>query len=254
VNRDALLKLLEQVAAGDVDTAAAAERLKSLPFDDLGFARVDLHRAHRSGASEVIYGAGKQPDHIAAIARSLLDHDHNVLVTRASAAAFDAVHQIAEDAIFDEVARCITVVRHQPEATGRITVVCAGTSDLPVAREAVVSARFFGAEVDELSDVGVAGLHRLLPEIERLRAADVVIVCAGMDGALPSVVGGVLAGPVIAVPTSVGYGAAFGGVSALLANLNACAAGVLVVNIDNGFGAARAAHRILHRRAAAERA
>jgi NCAIR mutase (PurE)-related protein len=252
MNREALRQLLEQVASGDVGTDDAAARLKTLPFDDLGFARVDLHRAHRSGTAEVVYGAGKTPEQIAAIARSLLEHDHNVLVTRASSAAFEAVHTIAEDAAFDDIARCITVVRHPPETAGTVAVVCAGTSDLPVAREAALSARFFGADVDELSDVGVAGLHRFLPEIERLRAADVVIVCAGMDGALPSVVGGVIGGPVIAVPTSVGYGAAFGGLSPLLSNLNACAAGVVVVNIDNGFGAARAALRILQKRPSAK--
>ncbi len=242
--------LLRAVAAGEVEPEAALSRLGALPYADLGFARVDHHRPLRQGAPEVIFGAGKSPEQVVAIAASLLDAGANVLCTRASPEAYTALKERAHDAQHHREARAITVVRHVPKALGQVGVLCAGTSDLPVAEEAAVSAAFFGAEVTRLYDVGVAGLHRLLAEHHALRSLNVAIVVAGMEGALPSVVGGLVAAPVIAVPTSVGYGTSFGGVAALLAMLNSCAAGVTVVNIDNGFGAAAAAQRILGRGAA----
>lgn len=240
-----LTSLLERVRDGQLSLDDAARELESLSVVDLGFARVDTDRERRQGAPEVIYGAGKTPDEIAAIAKALLDAEQNVLVTRAPAGAFEAVRAIAPDAAEHARARCVSVVRTPPPTLGRVALLCAGTSDLPVAEEAAVSVGFLGAEVQRFYDVGVAGLSRVLRVADEVRAADVVIVVAGMDGALPSVVGGLVNAPVIAVPTSVGYGASFGGLAALLAMLNACAAGVTVVNIDNGFGAARAAQRIL---------
>lgn len=241
-------ELLERVQSGQLSADDAARELSSLSVVDLGFARVDTDRQRRQGAPEVIYGAGKTLPEIAAIARTLLDDGQNVLVTRAPDGAREALQAFASDAVLEERARCVVVVRQAPQSIGRVALLCAGTSDLPVAEEAAVSAAFFGAEVSRFYDVGVAGIARVLQVAEDVRAADVVIVVAGMDGALPSVVGGLVDKPVIAVPTSVGYGAAFGGLSALLAMLNACAAGVSVVNIDNGFGAARAAQRILRGR------
>jgi NCAIR mutase (PurE)-related protein len=243
-----LRELLARVANGEVSAEQAVVELKHLPFEDLGFARVDHHRQLRQGTAEVIYGAGKTPEQIAAIAGSILNHDGNVLVTRTDRTAFDEVRRVAEDAEFHPGASIITVVRHAPEPLGTVGVLCAGTSDLPVAEEAAVSATFLGAEVTRVTDVGVAGIHRLLDEKVALDNLDVAIVVAGMEGALPSVVGGLVDVPLIAVPTSVGYGASFGGIAALLGMLNSCAAGVAVVNIDNGFGAAAAAHRILRLR------
>ncbi len=193
----------------------------------------------------MIYGEGKTPEQVAGIAKSLLHHGANVLVTRTNQAAAVAVAQIAQDAEFNPTAKTITVVRNQPEILGAVAVVCAGTSDLPVVEEASITATMLGAEVHRVTDVGVAGLHRLLDAKKVLDEVDVAIVVAGMEGALPSVVGGMIATPVIAVPTSVGYGASFGGIAALLGMLSSCASGVTVVNIDNGFGAAAAAHRIL---------
>jgi len=243
-----LRELLARVARGEVSADQAVAELKHLPFEDLGFARVDHHRQLRQGAAEVIYGAGKTPEQVAAIAGSILDHGGNVLITRTDRTAFDQVHRVAEDAEFHPVARMVTVVRHAPDPLGTVGVLCAGTSDLPVALEAEVSAAFLGAEVARLTDVGVAGIHRLLDQKIALDSFDVAIVVAGMEGALPSVVGGLVDVPLIAVPTSVGYGASFNGIAALLGMLNSCAAGVTVVNIDNGFGAAAAAHRILRLR------
>jgi NCAIR mutase (PurE)-related protein len=244
MTRERMIDLLERVRGGLLELEDAATELDDLTLGQLGYATVDLHRERRQGAPEVIYGAGKSPEQIAGIARRLIDAGQNVLCTRAPDGAFEAVHKIAEDAEHHEQARAITIVRKDPEPMGRAALVSAGTSDLDVAEEAAVSCAFFGVEVERVYDVGVAGIHRILRASEALARADVVIVCAGMDGALPSVVGGLVDRPVIAVPTSVGYGAAFGGVSALLAMLNSCASGVTVVNIDNGFGAARAAHRI----------
>ena len=221
--------------------------MSAAPFDDLGFARVDTHRHVRQGFPEVILGSGKTPAQIAAIAAHIASRGHSLLVTRASHDAFDAVHGAVPDAVYHETARAIVARRGDiPPGKGTVLVVCAGTSDLPVAEEAAVTAEVMGNTVERLCDVGVAGLHRLLSEHDRLRAARVLIVVAGMEGALPSVVAGLVDAPVIAVPTSVGYGASFGGIAALLGMLNSCVNGVSVVNIDNGFGAACVASSITH--------
>lgn len=251
MNRQQLRALLEAVGAGALTPEAAQDQLlqvlRQKPFEDLGFARVDHHRASRQGFPEVIFGQGKSPSQIAAIAGRLVAAGHSLLVTRTTAEAFDAVRAELPDARFHEVARCITLDRGAtPKGRGTILVAAAGTADLPVAEEAGVTAEIMGNCVDRLYDVGVAGLHRLLAEHARLTAARVIIVAAGMEGALPSVVGGLVDVPVIAVPTSVGYGASFGGLTALLAMLNSCASGISVVNIDNGFGAAAIASSINH--------
>ncbi len=238
-----LRALLEQVRSGDVDIDGALGRLKNLPFEDLGFAKVDHHRAIRHGMPEVIFGKGKTPDQISAIVGTLLATSRNVLVTRADPAA--AARLEREHPGVAEYFPSSGAVRFWRERTsqgkGKIAVVCAGTSDLPVAEEAQVTAEVMGNEVDAIHDVGVAGIHRLMNNLERLNEARVVIVCAGMEGALPSVVGGLVSAPVIAVPTSIGYGASFHGLAALLGMLNSCASNVTVVNIDNGFGAGYAA-------------
>jgi pyridinium-3,5-biscarboxylic acid mononucleotide synthase len=247
MNQAELLKILESVQAGKVSPSAAIERLKHLPFEDLGFAKVDHHRALRQGFAEVVFAKGKTPQQVAEIVRAMLqkkDSRHNVLVTRAGAKVFAAVRKAngksARAAKFHPLSGVITIERSR-EITGKgmILVVCAGTSDIPVAEEALLTARLMGNRVDQLYDVGVAGIHRLLEHRQsKLAQASVIICVAGMEGALPSVVGGLVAAPVIAVPTSVGYGASFGGVAALLGMLNSCASNVTVVNIDNGFGAA----------------
>jgi NCAIR mutase (PurE)-related protein len=246
-----LQDLLDQVAAGTLDPAEAKERLigvlRAQPYEDLGFARVDHHRSVRQGFPEVILGLGKTPSQIAAIAAGIVARGSTLLVTRADAAAFEAVHAKVPGAIYHADAGLITL--RQQDITpghGTIIVAAAGTADLPVAEEAACTAELMGNEVTRLYDVGVAGLHRLLGERERLNAARVIIVVAGMEGALPSVVAGLVSAPVIAVPTSVGYGASFGGIAALLGMLNSCASGVSVVNIDNGFGAASIASLINH--------
>jgi len=216
------------------------------PVVDLGFARVDLERAVRCGRPEVIYCPGKLPGEVAAIAQELRRNDQAVLATRAEAAQFDAVRSLLPEAVFHERARCITVGERPPSrGKWKAGVLCAGTTDLPVAEEAIVSLESFGQGVERIFDVGVAGLHRLLREVDRIRSCGVLIVVAGMEGALPSAVAGLVEKPVIAVPTSVGYGASFGGLAALLGMLNSCGSGVTVVNIDNGFGAACAADDIL---------
>ena len=216
-------------------------------FDDLGFARVDIDRARRNGFPEVILGVGKTPAQIAAIAGRLVAHGQALLVTRTTREAFDAVREVVPGATFHETARAITLKQGEiPPGKGTVLIACAGTSDLPVAEEAAVTAELMGNTVDRLYDVGVAGIHRLLREQQRLDDARVVIVVAGMEGALPSVVAGLIAAPVIAVPTSIGYGASFGGIAALLGMLNSCANRVAVVNIDNGFGAATIASSINH--------
>ena len=244
-------QLLDQLRAGDltVETATAQilQFVSAPSFQDLGFARVDHHREFRQGFPEVVFGLGKTPEQIAAIAARIVSNGHTLLVTRASEEAFDAVRTEIPGAAFHAVARTITF-RQQDVQPGRgtILVAAAGTSDLPVAEEACVTAETMGNTVDRLFDVGVAGIHRLLAEHARLAAARAVIVVAGMEGALPSVIGGLVRVPVIAVPTSVGYGASFGGLAALLGMLNSCTAGVSVVNIDNGFGAAAIASRINH--------
>jgi pyridinium-3,5-biscarboxylic acid mononucleotide synthase len=251
MNRQQLRALLEAVGAGSLTPEAAQEQLlqvlRQKPYEDLGFARVDHHRDSRQGFPEVIFGQGKTPAQIAAIARRLVDAGHSLLVTRTDPQAFDAVRGEVPEARYHDLARCITLDRADtPRGRGTILVAAAGTADLPVAEEAGITAESMGNTVDRLYDVGVAGLHRLLREHARLDAARVIIVVAGMEGALPSVVGGLVDVPVIAVPTSVGYGASFGGLTALLAMLNSCATGISVVNIDNGFGAAAIASSINH--------
>ncbi len=249
MNSQELLKLLESVQAGKLAPAKAIERLKHLPFEDLDFAKIDHHRTLRQGFAEVIFGKGKTPEQIAAIVRAMLakkDSKHNILITRADAKIFSAVKRAAGKesrlAKFHPVSGVITVERDtQIVGKGTILVVSAGTSDIPVAEEALLTARIMGNRAEHLYDVGVAGIHRLLENRAALTNARAIICVAGMEGALPSVVGGLVAVPVIAVPTSVGYGASFGGVAALLGMLNSCASNVAVVNIDNGFGAARVA-------------
>lgn len=246
-----LQDLLDSVRSGALEPTAASARIltamRTAPFDDLGFARVDTHRELRQGFPEVILGVGKTPAQIAAIATRIVERGQALLVTRAQPEAFEAVRSSVPNAMYHEAARAITLRQGEiPRGTGTILLACAGTSDLPVAEEAGVTAELMGNDVDRLYDVGVAGLHRLLAEQPRLQAARVVIVVAGMEGALPSVVAGLVKVPVIAVPTSVGYGASFGGVAALLGMLNSCANGVAVVNIDNGFGAGCMASLINH--------
>jgi NCAIR mutase (PurE)-related protein len=246
-----LQELLEQVRRGDVDPSAASDRivalLRMVPFEDLGFARVVTHRALRQGFPEVVLGLGKTPSQIAAIAERVVARDQPLLVTRAQPEAYEAVRELVPGAIFHADARAITFAQGEvPVGNGTILIACAGTSDLFVAEEAAVTAELMGNRIDRLYDVGVAGLHRLLSEQTRLQSAQAIVVIAGLEGALPSVVAGLVSVPVIAVPTSVGYGASFGGVAALLGMLNSCANGVAVVNIDNGFGGACMASVINH--------
>ena len=252
MNPQDVLDLLQRVKQGTATPEEAAERLRNLPYEDLDFAKVDHHRALRRGFPEVIYGGGKTPEQVLAIVERIAAHEQNVLVTRATPDVHALVSRSRPEARYHEVSRCLTVsTRPAPPLSGRVAVVSAGTSDLPVAEEAIVTAEFHGATVDRVHDVGVAGLHRLLAQRPTLREAHVVIVVAGMEGALPSVVGGLVDAPVIAVPTSVGYGASFQGLAALLAMLNSCASGVAVVNIDNGFGAGYLASAILRKHTAA---
>ncbi len=249
MNQEQLTSLLEQLACGTLSVCDAVDKLKHLPYEDLGIARIDHHRELRQGVAEIILGQSKTLDQLTTIVTALERRKRNILVTRLDQTKGAALVQQFPAGEYDELARTFCLVQ-QPavsQGRGKILVICAGTSDLPVAREAVITARMLGNDVEELIDVGVAGIHRLLSCQEQLRQAAVVIVVAGMEGALPSVVGGLVATPVIAVPTSVGYGAAFGGVAALLGMLNSCASGVTVVNIDNGFGAAFAANRINRR-------
>src|SRR5512145_1198715 len=241
-----LRELLDSVAAGRTPPGDALQRLKDLPFEDLGFAMVDHHRALRRGFPEAVFGAGKTPEQIVAIVGRILARGQSALVTRTTAAVHELIGKAHPTARWHEAARLVTVAgRPVVPLEGKVAVVCAGTSDVPVAEEAAVTAAFLGAPVERVFDVGVAGLHRLLSRADVLREADVVVVAAGMEGALPSVVAGLVDAPVIAVPTSVGYGASFQGLAALLAMLNSCASGVSVVNIDNGFGAAHLACLIL---------
>jgi NCAIR mutase (PurE)-related protein len=239
VTEDQILRILNEFKSGQLSPDDALQRLRGLPFEDLGFANVDHHRSLRVGFPEVVFGAGKTVEQIAGIVEAMNRHDHNILVTRTNAEAFARVKQSIPSAEFHETARAIVVRKDERVlGKGKVLVVSAGTSDMPVAEEAVVTLKVMGNDVDSLYDVGVAGLHRLLDRRSRLAAARVVIVAAGMEGALPSVVGGLVSVPVIAVPTSIGYGASFGGVAALLGMLNSCASNVTVVNIDNGYGAA----------------
>jgi pyridinium-3,5-biscarboxylic acid mononucleotide synthase len=251
MNRQQLRALLDEVRAGSITPEAAHERLfqflSQKPYEDLGFARVDHHRNVRQGFPEVVFGLGKTPGQIAEIAARIAAAGHSLLVTRTTADAHRAVVEQLPGAQYHELARCITLeCGTAARGRGTILVAAAGTADLPIAEEAAVTACVMGNTVDRLYDVGVAGLHRLLQEHARITAARVIIVVAGMEGALPSVVGGLVDVPVIAVPTSIGYGASFGGLTALLAMLNSCATGISVVNIDNGFGAAAIASSINH--------
>jgi len=238
MNSESIRQLFEQVRKGKLTPDDAVARLRHLPFEDLGFAKVDHHRALRTGMPEVIFGEGKTPAQVAGIFARLAKHGGNILATRANEKQFAAVKKKVRAAEYRDLARAV-VLQRDPKKYGKgiVAVVSAGTSDIPVAEEAVVTAELMGNEVEHFYDVGVAGIHRLLANREALTKARVVVVCAGMEGALPSVVGGLVGVPVIAVPTSVGYGASFKGIAALLGMLNSCASNVSVVNIDNGFGA-----------------
>lgn len=241
-----LKKMLETLATGGISVDSALERLKHLPFEDLGFANVDHHRGIRLGHPEVIFGQGKTIQQIEGIMEALLDKGNNILVTRLTDEKAFALCSRFSHARHHQDAGCITLEQHPVAITGKgtVLVISAGTSDIPVAAEAVVTARMMGNEVEQLFDVGVSGIHRLLARRELLLSATVLVVVAGMEGALPSVLGGLVERPVIAVPTSVGYGASFGGIAALLGMLNSCASGITVVNIDNGFGAGHVASLI----------
>jgi NCAIR mutase (PurE)-related protein len=228
-----------------VDQEKVLQAFQAAPVADLGFAQVDVHRALRKGFPEVIFGAGKTPEQVVKIATKLLEREHCVLVTRATAEHARAVRKKFKIATYHEMARCITIeLKPLAKRPGTIAVLCAGTSDLPVAEEAAVTAEIMGNQVERIADVGVAGVHRLFGQLPRIQNANVIIVAAGMEGALPSVVAGLVSKPVIAVPTSIGYGAHFGGLAPLLGMLNSCGSGVTVVNIDNGFGAGYAASQI----------
>jgi pyridinium-3,5-biscarboxylic acid mononucleotide synthase len=251
MNAAQLKTLFARLSAGEIDAAEAEQQLlaafRAHPFEDLGFARVDHHRSIRQGFPEVVLGLGKTPSQIAAIAAEIAGRGSSLLVTRATQEAFDAVRARIPNAIYYADARIVALPQQDvSRGKGTVLIVAAGTADLPVAEEAARTAELMGNDVERLYDVGVAGLHRLLGETNRLQAAHVIVVVAGMEGALPSVVSGLVSAPVIAVPTSIGYGASFGGLAALLGMLNSCASGVSVVNIDNGFGAANIASLINH--------
>ncbi len=238
MDQNRLRNLLELVASGQLAPDAALDRLRSLPFEDLGFAKIDHHRSLRKGFPETIFSAGKTPEQVVEIMGRMRDHGSNVLATRCSAEVVRAAMDAYPDATHHEAARAITIMVAPPERlAGYVAVVCAGTSDIPVAEEAVVTCESMGCVVQRIYDVGVAGIHRVLEQRPALADANALVVCAGMEGALASVVAGLVDKPVIAVPTSIGYGASFGGIAALLGMLNTCSPGVAVVNIDNGFGA-----------------
>lgn len=238
MNEQNIKDLLERVKSGDETIESAVKELKMLPFEDVGYAKIDHHRELRNGYPEVIYCAGKTVEQIKGIVKHLIDRNNNILATRASKEVYDGILEVTGDAVYYEAARIVVVKRREILVTDKvIAVVTAGTSDIPVAEEAAVTAETLGNKVNRIFDVGVAGIHRLLANTDALMSANVLIVVAGMEGALASVVGGLVDKPVIAVPTSVGYGANFGGLAALLTMLNSCASGIGVVNIDNGFGA-----------------
>ncbi len=246
MNKEDITALLEKVQSGEIEVETAASSLKDLPFKDLGFAKVDNHRSLRNGFPEVIYCENKSLDEIEGIVKEMLKHDNNILASRASKEMYQRIKEFAPEAVYHERPKMIFIEKQKLEKTkSKILVVSGGTSDIPVAEEAVVTAEALGNSVERLYDVGVAGIHRLLGNLDKLNDAEVIIAVAGMEGALASVVGGLVDKPVIAVPTSVGYGTNFGGVSALLTMLNSCASGIGVVNIDNGFGAAYLASTIL---------
>ena len=240
-----VIQLLEKFRAGRVSRDQVLRVFQAAPIADLGFAQVDTHRALRQGFPEVIFGGGKTPEQVVKIAAKILASESRVLITRVTDAHARALRKKFKPAIHHQLARCVTIEKKTlPKRPGTIGIICAGTSDLPVAEEAAVTAEIMGNRVERIYDVGVAGLHRLLAKSENLQRANVLIVVAGMEGALPSVVAGLVSRPVIAVPTSIGYGASFGGIAALLGMLNSCGSGVTVVNIDNGFGAGYAASQI----------
>jgi len=239
------IELLEQFRAGGIGRDQVVRAFQAAPVADLGFAQVDTHRALRKGFPEVIFGAGKTPQQVIQIASKLLERENRILVTRVTSEHARFLRKKIKHARFHELARCVTIDRKPLlKQAGSIAVVCAGTSDLPVAEEAAVTAEIMGNYVERITDVGVAGLHRLLRRLEVIHQANVIVVVAGMEGALPSVVAGLVSRPVVAVPTSIGYGASFGGLAPLLGMLNSCGSGVTVVNIDNGFGAGYAASQI----------
>jgi NCAIR mutase (PurE)-related protein len=244
MDKDALARLLEEVRAGRLGVDAALSRLAGLPFEDLGFAKVDHHRALRAGGPEAVYCPGKSAEQVVAIVRRLAEYHANVLATRCDAAIAAAVQAAGLPCAYHEVARLLVVRPERAEGVGLIVVAAAGTADLPVAEEAALVAEALGNRVERITDCGVAGLHRLLAYRELLSEANVIVAVAGMEGALPSVIGGLVDRPVIAVPTSVGYGTSLNGLAALLTMLNSCAPGVSVVNIDNGYGAAHQASQI----------
>ncbi len=243
MNEDNLRKLLASLSRGEISTDEVLERLKDLPYEDIGIACIDHHRSLRKGISEVIFGEGKEVSDIVGIMEKMAEQDENIIVTRLSAEKADEIRSKFKDSVYHERARVLTLTKQPVRIQGRgpILVVSAGTSDTPVAEEAAITARFLGNEVETIYDMGVAGIHRVLSRREKLTKASVIIVVAGMEGALPSVIGGLVDCPVIGVPTSVGYGASFQGIAALLGMLNSCSSGVTVVNIDNGFGAGYAA-------------
>jgi len=243
MDRERLLKLIKQVTAGDISEEEAVSALSRIPFTDLDFAKVDHHRPLRTGQEEVIFCRGKTPEQTAAIAAELVSESGRMLATKAAPEHFAAVKAALPEAVFNEAAGIITVGEFR-ETTGSVLIISAGTSDQPVAEEAALTAAFLGSKVGRLYDAGVAGVHRLLARQDLLAEARVIIAVAGMEGALPSVVAGLTRAPVIAVPTSIGYGASYGGLAALLAMVNSCAPGVAVVNIDNGFGAGYMGHLI----------
>lgn len=238
MNTEKLKQLLEDVKDGNLGIENAMTELKKLPFEDLGFAKVDHHRSLRNGYPEVIYCEGKTIEQIKSIVSRLMEKDSNIMATRATKEVFEGIREITDDAVYYDMARIVVVKKTEIQISEKvIAIVTGGTSDIPVAEEAAVTAETMGNKVDRIYDVGVAGIHRLLANVDGLLKANVLIVVAGMEGALASVVGGMVNKPVIGVPTSVGYGANFGGLSALLTMLNSCASGIGVVNIDNGFGA-----------------
>jgi NCAIR mutase (PurE)-related protein len=245
MDSDQLRSLFESVRSGAVDVDAAIDRMRHLPFEDLGYAKLDHHRSLRHGITEVIFGKGKTPEQVAAIARRLLEKSRNLLITRSESAAADGLRVDFPETEYFPLSGAVRVWRDRAiRGKGKLAVVCAGTSDIPVAEEAQVTAEIMGNEVEAIHDIGVAGIHRLIAHSERLMEARVIVVAAGMEGALASAVGGIVSVPVIAVPTSIGYGASFHGLAALLGMLNSCASNVAVVNIDNGFGAGYVASMI----------
>lgn len=239
-----LKELLNKIRLGKIKTDEAIEMLKHLPYEDLSFAHIDHHRSLRQGFPEVIYSEGKTAEQIISIAKGIIKKSNKVLITKSSEKIFRAIRKIEKGAIYHKNSKAIVINKSKGNKIGKVLIITAGTSDIPVAEEASVTADFLGSSIETIYDVGVAGIHRLFDKRDKLLSAKVIVVVAGMDGALASVVGGLVDMPVIAVPTSIGYGASFGGISALLAMLNSCANGIAVVNIDNGFGAGCLAHRI----------